>query len=170
MRFCPPIPAILTGLLATIASLASQKTTISFNRDVRPIFSEHCSSCHGPDAGARKAKLRLDTPAGALAALREGGHAIKPGKPEQSVLLHRIESNDPKFRMPPAESGPALTTAQIQTLSTWIAEGAKFEPHWSYIKTSRHPLPRTKNKNWPLNPIDHFILAEIERCELKTSP
>ena len=170
MRFCPPIPAILTGLLATIASLASQKTTISFNRDVRPIFSEHCSSCHGPDAGARKAKLRLDTPAGALAALREGGHAIKPGKPEQSVLLHRIESNDPKFRMPPAESGPALTTAQIQTLSTWIAEGAKFEPHWSYIKTSRHPLPRTQNKSWPLNPIDHFILAEIERCELKTSP
>ena len=105
---------------------------ISFNRDVRPILSDHCFTCHGPDAGKRKAKLRLDVREVAL-----DKQAIVPGDPDGSELIYRIHADDPEEQMPPPESRAPLTAAQKEILRRWIAEGAEYEAHWSYLPLAR---------------------------------
>ena len=140
----------------TIASEA-----ISFNRDVRPILSAHCFSCHGPDKQSRKAKLRLDTQEGALVDL--GGYrALEPGKAEDSELILRIESNDPDEVMPPSDSGHELTEKDREVLRQWVNAGGKYETHWSFNRPVKAPLPKTNKKDWPLHPLDHFILSKLE--------
>ena len=139
---------------------------IPFNERIRPLLSAHCFSCHGPDAASRKAGLRLDTRAGALA-----GQAVVPGEPSQSELIRRINSSDPDVQMPPPTSGKALTIAQRELLTRWIASGAQWQDHWSFITPVRPVLPQPGGvSEWARNPIDHFILAQLSRLGLKPNP
>jgi hypothetical protein len=153
----------------TSGPLSADEAKLSYDRDIRPILSDNCFACHGPDAKQRKAKLRLDTRSGALAELRSGGHAIVPGKTEDSALLERITAEGPSLRMPPKKSGKHLTAAQIELLRRWIAGGAPYTVHWAFVPPSRPPLPKVKNTAWPKEPLDHFILARLEREGLQPS-
>ena len=141
---------------------------ISFNRDIRPILSANCFSCHGPDKKARKAKLRLDTREGALFDL--GGYrALEPGKADDSELILRIESDDPDEVMPPPDTGHELTEQDRKILSQWISAGGVYERHWSFNKPVKTLLPKTNKKDWPLHPLDHFILHKLEKNGIKPS-
>src|SRR5687767_5215976 len=133
----------------------AQADPIQFNHDIRPILSDNCFRCHGPDKGIRKAKLRLDQREVAL----ERG-AIVPGKPEESELVTRIFSQDPEEAMPPKDSHKQLSAAQKDLLKRWIAEGAEYQPHWAYIKPTRPSVPTVKNQDWIRTPIDAFVLRE----------
>jgi hypothetical protein len=143
--------------------------TIVFNRDIRPILSDNCFLCHGPDKSQRKARLRLDLEENALADLG-GYHAIVPGRPAQSEVVLRITEKDEKKRMPPASTGRKLTPRQIELLRRWIEQGAKWQKHWSLIPPQRPELPAVKDSRWPRNPIDFFVLARLEREGLAPSP
>src|SRR5262249_34683530 len=139
--------------------------------DIRPILSDKCFACHGPDDNKRKAKLRLDTRDGALALLQSGaGRAVVPGKPEESVLLDRVTAAEPGTRMPPQKTGKHLTARQIDLLRQWIAEGAKWPAHWAFVPPQRPPLPKVTDNAWPRNPTDYFIRARPEAEGLKPSP
>jgi hypothetical protein len=142
---------------------------VEFNRDIRPLLSDRCFSCHGPDAATRKIKLRLDSEAGMSADLG-GRRAVTPGQPEQSELIKRITTDNKGLRMPPAYSGFKLSEREIELLKTWVAEGAQWQKHWSWIPPKRPPLPEVKNAAWTRNPIDHFVLARLEREGLSPSP
>lgn len=158
------------GLQAADAPRAAQGLAkVDFNRDVQPLLSDRCYFCHGPDAGKRKAKLRLDTQEGALA--RHGDHAaIVPGKADQSELVRRITSTDPDVQMPPPKSHRTLNPAEIDILRRWVEQGAPFAKHWSLVPPVRPALPEVKDKSWPRNPIDSFILARLEQEGLTPSP
>ena len=162
---------IAAGLLVTPALPAVEPLpkVVEFNRDIRPILSDNCFSCHGPDKNQRKAKLRLDTPEGAFGEL-DGKHPVVPKKPGDSEMIRRITSNDPDEKMPPPDSEKKITPQQIALLRLWVQQGAKWEGHWSYLPPQRAPLPKVKNKKWPRNPIDYFILAKLESKKLKPSP
>jgi mono/diheme cytochrome c family protein len=157
-----------TALLVTVLLVwpqpgrAEDRSTVAFNRDVRPILSNHCFKCHGPDL--KKGGLNLKERDVALKTLRSGNVAIVPGKSDQSVLLERITTAEETERMPP--KGKRLTPEQIATLKTWIEQGAKYEEHWAYVKPVRPALPAVKHKSWPRNGIDYFILARLEQEEL----
>ncbi len=138
---------------------------ISYNRDIRPLLSENCFACHGPDKHARKADRRLDTAEGASAEI-EGIRAIVPGDPAKSDAVERLESSDPDERMPPPKSDKKLKPEEIALLKRWITQGAKYEPHWSFIAPKRPSLPAFKTSN----PIDAFLLARLARDGLKPSP
>jgi hypothetical protein len=139
---------------------------VDFNRDIRPILSDNCFTCHGPDDKQRMAGLRFDTKAGAFA---KAG-VILPGDPAASRLIARITAKDPNVKMPPPDSGHALTEKQIELVRRWVAEGAKWETLWAYLAPKRPDLPHVDNASWPRNPIDHFILARLEREGLKPQP
>jgi hypothetical protein len=142
---------------------------LSFNRDIRPILSDNCFACHGPDKNQRKVDLRLDTEEGARA--DRGGYApIVPGKPEESELYLRISAVDEKQRMPPVKFGKKLGQPQIELIHRWIEQGSKWQKHWSLIAAARSPLPQLKSPAWPDNAIDHFILARLEQEGLPPSP
>src|SRR5712691_1430982 len=113
-------------------SLQGGAGKVDFNREVRPILTENCFKCHGPDDGARKAKLRFDVRSEALKPAKSGAVPIVPGAPEKSELVARITASDPDDRMPPIKSGKTLTAAQVQTLRRWIAEGSQYATHWAY--------------------------------------
>jgi cytochrome c553 len=151
-------------LLALIAAPPAQAAPrLTFNRDVRPILAESCFACHGPDKAARKADLRLDVREEALRA-----KAFVPGKPAESELVARIHGKGKL--MPPAKSHKVLSAKQKQVLERWIAEGAEYEPHWAYITPKRPALPAVKNSSWARNPIDRFLLAEMERNGFTPAP
>jgi mono/diheme cytochrome c family protein len=164
------------GCLLTFAASAKpqagSKTSpvVDFNRQILPILSENCFACHGPDAGQRKAKLRLDTKEGAFAELRSGGHAIVPGKSAESRIIKKITTADPQDRMPPAKTGKQLKPEQIALLKQWIDQGATWTEHWAWKAPQRPPIPTVKNGAWPRNPIDYFILARLESEGLQPSP
>jgi hypothetical protein len=134
---------------------------IEFNRDVRPILSDHCFTCHGPDAGKRKAKLRLDQREVAL-----DREAIVPGDPEASELIYRITTDDPDEHMPPPETRAPLTPEQKEILHRWIAEGAEYQDHWSYLPLERPPVPTVARTAWVRAPVDSFILRRLEEQRL----
>ncbi len=136
---------------------------IEFGRHVRPILSENCFTCHGSDAKARRARLRLDVREGALAERGEGIFAIVPGKPDSSELYRRITADDPADRMPRSKTGEKLSDHQIALLRQWIEQGAEYEDHWAFIPPTRPPLPKVNQADWPRNEIDHFILARLEK-------
>ncbi|MBI2948163.1 MAG: PSD1 domain-containing protein [Verrucomicrobia bacterium] len=148
----------------------SAPAKVDYNRDVRPILSENCYACHGPDEGKRKAGLRLDRKDDAFKRLKSEAIAIVPGNPSKSELLNRVTTKDEDDRMPPAKSGKALSPAQIDLLQKWIEQGAEWKGHWAYLKPERPPVPEVKNKAWPRNEIDFFILARLEKEALKPSP
>jgi len=145
-------------------------TEIAFNRVIRPILSENCFKCHGPDSAARKGGLRLDTFEGATARLADGRAAIVPGDPAASVLLQRIASHDPEARMPPPAEGKTVTSAQMESLRAWIEAGAPWEAHWSFIPPVRPQPPRAANDRWSRSDVDRFIFDRLLREGLSPSP
>jgi hypothetical protein len=161
----PPVAAILLA----IGSAYAAERPIEFNRDVKPILSDKCFLCHGPDATARKIPLRLDTEASAKADLG-GRRAIVEGDPAGSNLIKRITAERPALRMPPVHSGLKLAEAEIDTLRRWIEQGAKWQKHWSFIPPVPSRVPQVKNAAWPRNPIDSFVLEHLERLGLQPSP
>jgi hypothetical protein len=146
-------------------------TVVEFNRDIRPILSDNCFACHGPDKNQRKADLRLDTEEGALAD-RGDSRPIVRGKPDQSELIRRVTAKAKGERMPPAKFGKQLTSRQVTLLRRWIEQGAKWEKHWSRIPPRRPPLPALPpgTRDGSVNAIDHFILAQLAEEELPPSP
>jgi hypothetical protein len=155
--------ASLALLVLTLPVHAAEK--LQYNRDIRPILAENCFACHGPDSAARKAGLRIDQRDEAIKA-----EAIIPGKPDKSAAIERIFSEEKGKLMPPAKSHKKLTAAQKETLKRWVAEGAEYQPHWSFIAAKRPALPEVKNSKWVRNPIDRFILAELEKQGLQPAP
>lgn len=139
---------------------------IEFNRDVRPILSDFCIQCHGPDEKQRKADLRLDLESGALAD-HDGTRAIVPGDLSHSELFQRITSPDDNERMPPAKFARQLSADQIDIIKRWIEQGAGWQEHWSLIPPQKPALPTIQSANWCRTPIDHFILARLEREGLR---
>lgn len=155
---------------AKAAPAVARKNKIGFNDQIRPILSNSCFACHGPDDKKRFAGLRLDTREGAIEET-DGVAAIVPGKPEKSVLMERVAAHDLEERMPPPESKkPYLTAAQIALLRQWITEGADYEPHWAFAPLRDAKPPVVRNVRWPRNSIDNFILARLEKEGLQPAP
>ncbi len=158
-------------VLWAVAS-ATHAEDVNFNRDIKPILSQNCFQCHGPDDATRAAKLRLDQSDSATKPAESGATAIVPADPEHSELLARISSTDPDLHMPPAETKKILTAEQIDLLRRWIAEGAKYQGHWAFEKPSRSEPPSVDadHASRIANPIDRFIAARLEREGLRLSP
>ncbi len=153
-------------------------TRVDFARDVRPILSNHCWSCHGADEATREAKLRLDRRDTATAKTESGKVAVVPGQPAASKLVARINSRDEDLIMPPPSAKKPLTSAQKETLRRWIEQGAEYAQHWAFVPPSRPVVPRISAEysvlstqySAPANPIDNFILARLEADKLSPSP
>ena len=135
---------------------------VDFNFQVRPILSDKCFNCHGPDTRQRKAGLRLDTKEGAFGSNKSGGHAIVPGNLDESDLVARINAEDESERMPPKSLGRSLSREEIGLLTRWIEQGAEWKPHWAFLPPVAAPYPDAKNHAWPRNPLDSFVLARLE--------
>ncbi len=150
------------------ADTRTDAARIDFQRQIRPILSDNCFACHGPDEKQRMVGLRLDEREGAFAA-RPGGPAIVAGNPSSSRLYQRISAKD-ATRMPPPASTKSLNEGQIALIRRWIEQGADWQTHWSFRPPERRPLPEVKDRAWPRNPIDHFVLARLEREGLRPSP
>ncbi|MCX8092341.1 MAG: DUF1549 domain-containing protein, partial [Verrucomicrobiae bacterium] len=152
------------------SAIARPGIEIDYARDIQPILSDNCYACHGPDENARKAGLRLDLREEAFKQLKSDNFAIVPGDLQKSELIQRITTPDEDDRMPPAKSGKQLTPRQIDLLKRWVAAGAPWKPHWAYVPPQRPAVPQVKNKRWPRNEIDAFVLARLERERLAPSP
>jgi hypothetical protein len=158
----------LTLALATISIFAPTPAAfgadlrVTFTRDVKPLLARRCFSCHGRTA--QEGGLRLDDPVAALAELDSGLHAIVPKRVAESALVARVTATDESERMPP--TGKPLTSQEIATLETWIAEGAKWEKHWAFVPPTRHEPPKVGDQAWSENPIDAFILARLDDAGL----
>jgi len=151
----------LTFLAAHLTLQVQGNDSIQFNRDIRPILSDKCFFCHGPDAAERKGDLRLDTATGAFKDM--GGYqAIVAGNARESELVARIVTHDEDDLMPPPDSGKSLTREEIERIQKWINQGASYETHWSYVAPSRPSTPDVKNPDWIRQPIDSFILSNLE--------
>lgn len=142
---------------------------IDFSRDIRPILSDKCFVCHGPDAANNKSKLRFDTEAHALADLGKGRSAIVRGDPQRSDLVRRITAENESIRMPPVYSGRKLTKEEIEKLTEWIRQGARWQQHWAFIAPARPLVPKANASTWPRNAIDSFVLARLEKEGLRPS-
>lgn len=175
---------MLCSVIALLEACGPQKTefppeiaarlpqTIDFNYHIKPILSDRCFACHGPDKNKQEADLRLDIEESALAALGEeqDRHAIVPGNPAKSELFHRITSEDAEVVMPPPESNLKLSEYEVALLTRWIEEGAEYKPHWSFIPPEASQAPEVKQEHWAKNPIDHFVLNRMEQEKLSPSP
>src|SRR5437870_3294403 len=160
-------PGCLRGLAVVVLvgchpAFAAQKD-LDFNRDIRPILSDHCYACHGPDENKRKGGLRLDRQEEALKTLKSGSRAIVPGDLAKSTLVQRLTSHDPDEVMPPPQEAKPLRAEQVELLIRWVKEGAQWKNHWSFIAPERPALPQVRAKNWPRNEIDYFILERLEK-------
>ncbi|MFV2068487.1 MAG: DUF1553 domain-containing protein [Pirellulales bacterium] len=176
--FATRVAAILLAILSVSlpgACLAEQpagaaaEQPLRFDEQIRPLLSDRCLKCHGPDEAAREADLRLDTREGATADLG-GSTAIVPGKPDQSELVRRILTDDPDEQMPPPDSGKTLAPDEKKQLVRWIREGAVYQTHWSLVPLRQPPVPSVRNSEWSCNPIDRFVLARLEQEGLQPSP
>ncbi|HEV3115546.1 MAG TPA: DUF1549 domain-containing protein, partial [Gemmataceae bacterium] len=150
-------------IMSCLSAQAGNQGTVSFNRDIRPILSNNCYQCHGPDDKQRKADLRLDTEEGIAG-------VVTRGKPDESELIARITAADAAQRMPPRKTGKKLTAQEVELFTRWVKEGAPYSKHWAYVKPLRPALPQVKDRSWPKTAIDTFLLARLEREGLKPSP
>lgn len=139
---------------------------VDFDRDIRPILSDNCFQCHGPDKENRDAELRLDRKENAFG-IHNGVARIVPGKPGESELFRRVSATDPETRMPPKDSGRILTDQQIHLIRDWIAQGAEWKEHWAFVPPARPPEPVTKSTGWIRNAVDSFILSRLESAGLQ---
>jgi hypothetical protein len=163
-----PLFALVLALLTFTPVQAADR--VDFNRDVRPILSNHCWSCHGFDEHGRKAGLRLDLRESATAVLESGLAAVVPGKPGESELIARIDDTDPTAIMPPPGFKRPLTAAQKDVLRRWVAQGAEFAGHWAYTPPVRGAVPVVKNNAWARGDLDRHVLARLEREGVAPSP
>jgi len=157
------------SLIWTADGLAQGPTKIDFNRDIKPILSNNCFFCHGPDRNQRKGGkdgLRLDTEEGA-ASDQGGTFAIVKGQPDKSELVRRTSSTDPDVMMPPKATGKKLSEREVALLKEWVKQGGNYAKHWSYAKPVRPAVPSVKDASWAKNDIDRFILSRLEREGLK---
>ena len=161
-------------LLAAAALLPVGRACLAegpdFARDVRPILSNRCFKCHGPDEDHREAGLRLDVREAALAELDSGTRAIVPGHPDDSEVIARITSTDPDLVMPPPHAKVTLTEDEKRILAAWITAGADYRPHWAFVKPERPGMPEAENDGWARNGIDHFVRARLREEGLAPSP
>jgi mono/diheme cytochrome c family protein len=154
------LPALLTALPAA--------AEVQFNRDIRPLLSENCLQCHGPDPGSRKAGLRLDTKEGFFEKTEDRGPTVVAGKPDESPLFQRLITTDPDDLMPPPESHKELKPEQKELIRQWITEGASWQPHWAFLKPERPPVPTPAAAPQPVrNPIDSFVFAKLQEKGLQ---
>jgi len=157
---------LLWAALAVPVIAAPPTAKVDYNFQIRPLLADRCFPCHGPDEKKRKAKLRLDLSEVAIAR-----KAIVPGKPDESGVIARITASDPGERMPPSKSNLALSPDEIALIRRWIAEGAEYKPHWAFLPLPDHvPVPAVTDSKWPAGPLDHFVLARLEREGLRPSP
>ena len=164
------LPGLLLAAMMVVVGHSEEGEKVDFSRDIRPILAAHCFQCHGPDAAARKAELRLDVADVLRRKSKAGRPIIAPGKPQQSELFVRVSSSDPKHRMPPAEADNPLTSEQVELLRRWIEQGAPWQEHWAYRTPTKPPVPGVQRAGWCRTPIDRFILARLEREGLSPSP
>ncbi len=160
---------VLLIVASTSSFAAPTGGNVDFQRQIRPILSDNCFLCHGPDKGTRMVDLRLDIQEGAFAP-RKNGTPIVPGKPDESLLIKRIYSDNPAFRMPPVFAHKTLTQDQKDTLRRWIEQGAKWTQHWAFVPPKKTAPPEVKLGEWPRNDVDRFILAKLEGNGLSPAP
>jgi hypothetical protein len=153
-----------------VCSSVHGQNGLEFNRDVRPILSNNCFLCHGPDKAARKGDLRLDNDLNAYDDREGGVRVIVPGKPDESELYKRLITHDAAKKMPPAKANKTVTDKEIAVIKTWIEQGGKYEKHWSLLPPRATDLPAVKNVGWARNPIDRFLLSRLENEGLQPSP
>lgn len=164
-------PALMFAVCFLFGGQLRAADKLQFNRDIRPILSDRCFKCHGPDKASRKAGLRLDMEKDAFAERKGHTFAIVPGKPQSSLVVEKIFATNDDDRMPPKDSHLSLTIEEKQKIRRWIAEGGKYQPYWAFIPLPDSvAVPKVKNKRWPRNEIDRFILARLESSGLKPSP
>ena len=161
---------LLSGAGPESPLCASEPARVDFNFQIRPLLSDRCFKCHGPDEKARKKKLRLDTPEGALKELEDGWAVIKPGNPDKSELVRRIFTADEDDLMPPPKSNLKLSSKEKELLKRWVAEGAEYKSHWSFIPVQSVTPPQPSNNVAVRNPIDAFVLARLEKENLQPAP
>ena len=163
---------LLVALVIPICSggFATESGKVDFNFQIRPLLSDRCFKCHGPDEKARKAKMRLDSREGALKELEDGWAVIKPGNIEKSELIRRVFATDEDDLMPPPKSNLKLSSEEKELLKRWVAEGAEFKSHWSLIPVGRAAPPETRDSSWGRNPIDSFVLSRLEKENLQPAP
>ncbi len=163
--------SILIGcfVIVTISPVHAQTGKVQYARDILPILSTHCFTCHGPDAKLQKAGLRLDVAETAFKTLKSGNRAVVPGKVKESELLARVHSTEDSERMPPASTKKSLTVTEKQLLKRWIEEGAEYQRHWAFVKPIRFSVPAVKSKEWNRGPIDAFLLDRLQKEGLKPS-
>jgi len=162
---------LLLSLIASRPAFSASPPNqdIRFNRDIRPILAETCFQCHGADPASRKGKLRLDEESGFFKDRQEGPTVVR-GNPEKSPLYKRLLSTDPEEMMPPPKSHKVLKPEEKEKIKRWIAQGAKWEAHWSFIKPARSEAPKVKTDKWVANPIDSYVLAKLDATGLKPAP
>ncbi len=162
------ISVMVVALIGYLQSCGSSSSTsqeeipdkVSYNFDIRPILSDKCLACHGPDANKREAGLRLDDPESAFKALKDNpsAHAIIAGEPQRSEVFLRISTKDTNKLMPPPSSNLKLSAREIGLIEKWIKQGAKYEKHWAFVAPQKPAVPEVKNEDWPKNEIDFFVL------------
>jgi hypothetical protein len=161
----PDLPKEVESAYATLPS------KLDYNLHVKPVLSDKCFSCHGPDKAKQKAGLRLDEESSAFGDLPEspGKVAIDPGDLNDSELFHRIMSNDPEYKMPSQKSHLSLSAKEKAILIKWIEQGAEYKPHWAFVKPEKANVPEVEEQNWVINPIDNFILKRLEQENIQPS-
>ena len=155
---------LLSVIVGTTPTTALGKTPIDFNEQIRPIFTRHCTACHG----GVKAAGDVSFVTGEAVSVSEGW-IVEPGEPNASILIERVESTDPDVCMPPPEHGPALNPAEIQLLRDWIEQGATWESHWAFQELRDAELPRVADDEWPISSFDHFVLNKLESLGIPPS-
>ena len=158
-----------TLLLGPAAVAAAPNAAVDFQRQIRPVLSDACFQCHGPDPATRIAGLRLDIRDGAFKP-RATGAPIVAGDPEKSLLYQRITHQDPAQRMPPEYSHKEVSAEQTELIRQWIEQGAVWEEHWAFTPPVRSEPPAVRSAEWPRNPIDRFLLARLEAAGLEPAP
>ncbi|MEM0913269.1 MAG: PSD1 and planctomycete cytochrome C domain-containing protein [Planctomycetota bacterium] len=164
----PPEHAMVVPAFGS-ASGADTPERISFNRQIRPILSDNCFACHGPDPETRASGLRLDIREDAVTFERGDGRAIVPGDHRSSAVYRRVTSGDADEVMPPPETHKSISPEQAALLAAWIDQGAEYEPHWAYVAPTRPGVPEVRQADWPTNAIDAFVLARLEAESLNPS-
>ena len=163
------VSGLIFGTGAAAWAQSSGQPAVEFDRDIRPLLTDRCYACHGPDEAARTTDLHFDTKEGAFADL--GGYrAIVPGDPDRSEMYKRIASEEAALRMPPVYSGLKLNPKEIELIRLWIEQGAGWQLHWSFIPPKRSPLPKVPNDGWTRNEIDFFVLDRLRKKQLDPSP
>ncbi|MEC7597747.1 MAG: DUF1549 domain-containing protein, partial [Planctomycetota bacterium] len=143
---------------------------LDFSGRIRPLLASRCFNCHGPDPETREAGLRLDTQAGALALLESGDHAIIAGNSKESEILHRVQSRETGYRMPPEDVGEPLSEEEISLLRAWIDAGAVYDTHWSFVPPKRPAIPTEDPQQWSTKSLDRLVLESLHKAELAPNP